>query len=100
MAQITPQVETDIRDMVFGFFSEECGIDRATLKDSTHIINELGGDSLMFLMLLEKVRKRFGVAVPLDTLAKHLMRKPAGTIGQVVDLSVLVVRHDGNLAAL
>ena len=86
--------------MVYGFFSEECAVDAAKLSDATNIIAELGGDSLMFLMLLEKVRKRYGVGVPLDALASRLMKRPANTLGQVIDLSIRIVRHDGDLAAL
>ncbi len=100
MACIGPDTERAIRDMVFAFFAEECGVDRATLADGTNIITELEGDSLMFLMLLERVRKQYGIGVPLETLARRLMKKPASTIGQVVDLSVLIVRQDGEIANL
>ena len=58
MAELGPETERAIREMVFAFFAEECGVDRSTLADGTNIISELEGDSLMFLMLLERVRKQ------------------------------------------
>ncbi len=98
--EIGPDTEGAIRDLVYAFFAEECGVERATLTDGTNIITELEGDSLMFLMLLERVRKQYGIGVPLEALAKRLMKKPASTIGQVVDLSILIVRHDGDFGSL
>jgi acyl carrier protein len=100
MAEISPPIENEIREMVLGFFAEECDVERAKLTEQTNIIEELEGDSLMFLSLLEKVRKRYGIGVELKTLARHLMKYPASTIGQVVRLSVEIVRHNGNVADL
>ncbi len=100
MAEITQEITQEIREMVFDFFAGECDVDRAELSDSTRIIEELEGDSLMFLSLLEKVRKRYGIGIDLKTLARHLMKKPAATIGQVVELSQAVVRHGDDIINL
>ncbi len=93
MRDIDQATTQEIRDLVYAFFAAECDVDRASLHDSMRIIEELEGDSLMFLSLLEKVRKRYGIGIELKTLARHLMKKPANTIGQVIDLSLAIVRH-------
>jgi acyl carrier protein len=100
MPQLAPETAAEIRELVFDFFAEECAVERGTLSEQTDIIESLGGDSLMFLALLEQVRRRYGIGVELKTLAKHLMRKPASTIGQVVDLSIAVVERRGDLTDL
>ncbi|HOI10033.1 MAG TPA: acyl carrier protein [Myxococcota bacterium] len=97
MSELSQETAREIRDMVFDFFARECDVDPAGLTDDTHIIEELEGDSLMFLSLLEKVRKRYGIGVDLKTLARHLMKKPAATIGQVVALSQAIVRHGDDI---
>jgi acyl carrier protein len=83
----------EIRDLVLGYFSEECDVQREELSDDTDIVRDLEGDSLMLLSLLEIVRRRNGLTIELKTLARHLMKKPANTIGQVVDLTVKIVEH-------
>ncbi len=93
MQDIDQAAAQQIRDLVYDFFAAECDVDRASLNDSTRIIEELEGDSLMFLSLLEKIRKRHGIGIELKTLARHLMKKPANTIGQVIELSLAIVRH-------
>lgn len=98
MAEITEQTIEEIRDLVHGFFAEECDVDRGDITDTTHIIEELEGDSLMFMALLEKVRRRYGIGVTLKTLARHLMKRPANTVGEVVALTLAIVEHgDGIL---
>jgi len=99
MREIDDRTLQEIRDLVYGFFASECDVDRSRITDSTDIIAELGGDSLMFLALLTRVRKQYGIGVELKTLARHLMKKPANTVGQVVDLTVAIVKHgDGILS--
>ena len=57
-----------IREMVFSYFSEECDVPREELTDETHVIEDLEGDSLMILALLERVRRENGLTVELKTL--------------------------------
>ena len=95
--EISAATENEIRDMVYNFFAEECDIDRSQLSDETDIVEELRGDSLMLLSLLEMVRKRYNLKVELKTLGKHLMKRPANTLGQTVDLTLAVVKHGDNI---
>ncbi len=97
MRQITSEMETEIRDMVFDYFSEECDIDKEELGDNTDIIEELEGDSLMLLSLLELVRKKYDLTIELKTLGRHLMEKPANTLGQVIHLTKAIIQHGNNI---
>lgn len=86
-----------IRGMVFSYFAEECDVPQEELKDETHVIEDLEGDSLMILALLERVRKENGLTVELKTLGRHLMRKPANTLGQIVSLTLAIVQHGDDI---
>ncbi len=92
--------DTEIRDLVFTFFADECDIDKESLSDDTAIIEDLEGDSLMLLSLLEIVRRKYGLGIELKTLGKRLMKKPANTIGQVVTLTQAIVTHGDNSIAM
>lgn len=94
---IDAETEKDLRDMVYEFFAEECDVDRNQLGDETGIIEELEGDSLMFLSLLEMVRRKYELSIELRTLGKHLMRKPANTIGEVIALTTAIVRYGDDI---
>jgi acyl carrier protein len=87
----------EIRILVYDYFSQECDVEKENLSDHTDIIKDLEGDSLMLLSLLEVVRKRYGLTIELKALGKHLMKKPANTLGQVVDLTVRIVQHGDDI---
>ncbi len=93
MNKITEETKKEVRGLIYDFFSEECGREKSRISDSTSIIEELGGDSLMFLSLLELVKKKYRLEFQLKTLGKYLMKKPASTVGQVIDLTLLIIQH-------
>ena len=97
MADIDKKTEQEIRDLIYEYFSEECDVDKEDITDDTDIIEELEGDSLMLLALLEMVRKKYGLGIELKTLGNHLMKKPADTVGQVVDLTIAVVKYGDDI---
>jgi acyl carrier protein len=100
MGTMTQETVADIREQVYRYFSEECDIPVSDITDTTNIISELEGDSLMLLSLLEMFRKKYELKVELKTLGKRLMKEPANTVGQVIDLTVRLVQSGGDLAQL
>jgi acyl carrier protein len=100
MPALDKQTEQEIREMVYGYFSEECDVDLAQINDDTDIIEDLEGDSLMLLALLEMVRKKYGLSIELKTLGNHLMKKPADTVGQVVELTKAVVQYGDDIVTM
>jgi acyl carrier protein len=94
---LDPRTEADIRELVLGYFAAECGVDRAGLTDETDIIRDLQGDSLMLLTLLERVRRKYSLSIELKTLGRHLMKKPASTIGQVTALTLAIVEYGDDI---
>jgi acyl carrier protein len=97
MSSLTEAQILEIRSIVLDYFSEECDVDKQTLTDSTNIVSELQGDSLMLLSLLETIRKKYGLTIELKTLGRHLMKRPANTIGNVVSLTRMLVEHGDNI---
>lgn len=97
MADIDRSGMEEIRDLVYNYFSEECDIAKKNISDGTNIIEELEGDSLMLLSLLEIVRKKYSLSIQLKTLGKHLMKKPAHTVGDVINLTLAIVEHGDDI---
>ena len=97
MRNIDQSLLDEIRTTTYQYFSDECDIPVEKLHDETNIISELEGDSLMLLSLLELFRKKYGLSIELKTLGKHLMKKPADTLGQVITLTTEIVRHGNDI---
>lgn len=97
MREVNEKELADIRDTVYDYFAEECEIDKDQISDDTDIMEELEGDSLMLLSLLEIFRKKYNLSIELKALGKHLMKKPANTVGQVIELTTQIVRHGDDI---
>ena len=97
MMDLDQKVIQEIRELVYDYFSEECDMPKEKISDTTNIIEDLEGDSLMLLSLLEIVRKKHNLKIELKTLGKHLMKKPANTVGDVVGLTLAIVRYGDNI---
>lgn len=97
MASIDNDTKLEIRNLIIDFFSEECDVEKDIITEQTNIIEELDGDSLMLLALLEKVCTKFELTIELKLLAKHLMKKPANTIGEIIHLTNAIVEHGDDI---
>lgn len=91
------EIKQEVSTLVKEFFADECEIDVNDITDNTRIIEDLDGDSLMFLSLLEIIRKKHNVEVEIKTIGKRLMKRPADTIGDLVDMALLVIEHGENI---
>ena len=89
--------ESEVRKLVYDYFAKECDLTPDEITDESHIIEELDGDSLMLPALLEQACQRYGITVELKAVGKHLMKRPANTIGDIVSLTLALVEHGDSI---
>lgn len=100
MRQLTTETREDIRKVVYEFFSEECEVELDDIHDKTHITDDLDGDSLLFVELVEVLKKKYDLSIQLQTIGKYLLKKPAETIGEVTATSCLIFEHENDIVNL
>lgn len=100
MAVITENTRKEVREVVCNFFSEECEVELSSIHDDTNIINDLDGDSLMFLELIEIFKKKYQLDIELKTIGKYAIKHPVQTIGQLIDMQMLIIEHENKLLEL
>ena len=100
MPKVNQEIKDEVREIVFDFFAEECEVDRQSLKDDTDVIADLEGDSLMFLELLETFKKKYSLAVGVESIGKYIMKHPAETLGQIVELILLIIEHGERISEM
>ncbi|MFC2171211.1 acyl carrier protein [Acidobacteriota bacterium] len=91
MPEVTEEMKKEIKDIVYDFYAEECEVERASLNDDTNVIEDIEGDSLMFLELLEIFKKKYGLAVELKSIGKYVLKHPSDTLGKLITLTELIV---------
>lgn len=97
MAEITDKIKNEVREIVIDFFAEECEVEESEIKDETHIFDDLDGDSLMFLELIEIFKKKYNLDIELKTIGKYSVQNPVRTIGELIDMQLLIIEHENNI---
>ncbi len=100
MATITKDTRAEVKEIVYDFFAEECEADKAAITDDTRIIKDLGGDSLMFLELIEIFKKKYNLDIELKTIGKYTVKHPVETVGQLIDTQLKIIEFENRLIEL
>ena len=100
MATITDNIKSEVKEIIYSFFAEECEVDTAQINENTSIINDLDGDSLMFLELIEIFKKKYNLDIELKVTGRYAVKHPVATIGQLVEMQLLIIEHENKLLEL
>jgi acyl carrier protein len=100
MALITENTRKEVTEIVYNFFADECEVDLKNIHGETNIINDIDGDSLMFLELIEIFKKKYNLDIELKTIGKYSVKHPVQTIGQLIDMQLLIIEHENKLLEL
>ncbi|MDD3875297.1 MAG: acyl carrier protein [Bacteroidales bacterium] len=97
MAIVNETVRNEVRDIIIRFFADECEVDISSINDSTHIFDDLDGDSLMFLELIEIFKKKYNLNIELKTIGKYSVKNPVRTIGELINMQMLIIEHENDI---
>ena len=100
MPKLTQEIKDEAKEIVYNFFAEECEVDRESINSETKVIEDLEGDSLMFLELLEIFKKKYNLTVGVESIGKYIMKHPAETVGKIVDLILLIIEHGEKISEI
>lgn len=87
----TLELEKRVREEVYDFFAEQCDVDIEELSDDTNIIEDIDGDSLMFLQLLESWKRQYNLEIEFRIIGKFMTKNPAETIGKTIELALTII---------
>ncbi|MFO7842286.1 MAG: phosphopantetheine-binding protein [Bacteroidales bacterium] len=97
MAKVNENTRNEVKEIVLDFFAEECEIDKDEISEDSNIISDLDGDSLMFLELIEIFKKKYNLNIELKTIGKFAVKNPVKTIGELIDMQLLIIEHENNI---
>lgn len=100
MAQITDKTREEVKEIVLDFFAEECEMEVDEISEKSNIISDLDGDSLMFLELIEIFKKKYNLNIELKTIGKYAVKNPVQTIGELIDMQMLIIEHENDILDL
>lgn len=93
-AEEKQQVYEDIRS----FLSDELGIPVDEIKPEHKILDDLNGDSMIYLEMVEEFKKKFDVKVEIRVIGLYFQRHPVYTVAEVSQAVCDIVEHGDELA--
>lgn len=87
------QIFEDIRQ----FLADELEVDPEQITEATDVVNDLGGDSVIFLEIVEELRAKYGIQVEVRTIGQVMLRKAISNIGEAVDVLCEVIEKGEEL---
>jgi len=91
------EVRDDIKKIVYEFLADECEVDIAAITDTTNVIDDLEGDSLLYIEMLQLIKKKYTLNVSMQAVGKYMLQNRAETVGKVIDLMIYVIENQEKL---
>ena len=89
------QIYDDIRE----FLSEELDVPLEDIGPDTKIIDDLRGDSMIYLELVEEFKKKYDVNVEIRVIGQYFQRHPIYTVGETAQAVYDIVERGDALLA-
>jgi acyl carrier protein len=98
--QLSDSEKKEIYEHIREFLSEELGVPMEKIGPDTKIIDDLNGDSMIYLELVEEFKKKFNVTVEVRVIGQYFQKHPIYTVAETAQAVYdLVERSDELLAA-
>lgn len=97
MKQITEEIKEEIKNMIFDYYAEECEIDKSEITMDSDPQDDLGGDSLMFVELVELATDKYDLNIKLQSIGKYLLKAPLHTMQDVVDVFCKIYQYGDDI---
>jgi acyl carrier protein len=81
--KLTDAEKTQIYDEIRQFLAEELEMDIEKITPDARVINDLGGDSLMYLELVDQFKNKYDVMVEMRVIGQYFQSHPVHTVQQI-----------------
>jgi acyl carrier protein len=82
--KLTDEEKKQIYEEVREFLADEFEIDKEEITEDTNIIDDLGGDSILFLEMIEEFKEKYGIDLEVRTIGQYMLKNPIYTVGETL----------------
>lgn len=83
--KLTEEDRKRIFEEVRQYLADELELDINEITADSHIIDDLGGDSILFLEMIEEAKEKYGINLEIRAIGKFMLKNPVYTVGETVD---------------
>jgi len=94
---LTDEEKRAIYEEVREILSDELGTDLDKIGPETKIIDDLGGDSLIYLELIEEFKKKYGFDLEVRVIGQYILAHPVYTVREIANAIYDIIEKGENL---
>jgi acyl carrier protein len=95
--QLTEEEKGQIFEEIRQFLAEEFEIDPSEITDETNIIDDLGGDSILFMEMIEEFKEKYGIDLEVRTIGMYMLKNPIYTVGETLNAVYEIIEKGEDL---
>lgn len=96
---LSDQEKQEILDEIKEFLADELDVESDEITTDSKIIDDLGGDSMIYLELVEQFKKKYDVSVEVRVIGKYFQKHPVYTVGETAQAVYDVIEKGEELVA-
>lgn len=82
---LTDDEKDGLYDDIREFLAEEFEVEVDEITKDTNIIEDLGGDSILFLEMIEELKEKYGVDLEVRIIGQYMLKNPIYTVGETLN---------------
>jgi acyl carrier protein len=83
--KLTSDERQKIYEEIRQYLADELEVDVNTITEDTNIIDDLGGDSILFLEMIEEAKEKYGINLEVRVIGQYMLKNPVYTVGETVN---------------
>jgi acyl carrier protein len=95
--KLTDAEKTQVYEDIRSFLSDELDVPLEDITSDSKILDDLKGDSMIYLELVEEFKKKFDVSVEIRVIGLYFQRHPVYTVGEVAKAVCDIVEYGDDL---
>ena len=96
---LTEEDKKKIFEEIRQYLADELEIDKEGITENTNIIDDLGGDSILFLEMIEEFKEKYGISLEVRTIGQYMLKNPVYTVGETMNAVFDIIEKGEELVA-
>ena len=98
---LTDEEKDGLYNEIREFLADEFEVEVDEITKDTNIIEDLGGDSILFLEMIEELKKKYGIDLEVRIIGQYMLKNPIYTVGETLNtIFEIIEKGEGILEKL
>lgn len=80
--RLTEEEKKTIFEEIKVFLAEEFEVDSVKITKDTNIVDDLGGDSILFMEMIEEFKEKYEIDLEVRIIGMYMLKNPVYTVGE------------------